>query len=91
MEGIPLTSKNANKKKVFEGTQTKNANKKKIFETKNVSHFLSSQAFFEVKATTTGLHFLFVSLQKPFFLFTFFVSNSIFVLEKGGVFFCFTQ
>jgi hypothetical protein len=37
---------------------TKNANKKKIFETKNVSHFLSSQAFFEVKATTTGLHFL---------------------------------
>jgi len=37
----------------------------KMFDlTKNVKHFLSSQAFFEVKATTTGLHFLF---QKDFF------------------------
>ena len=44
--------------------QTKNANKKKIFETKNVSHFLSSQTFFEVKATTTSQAF-FVRLRKP--------------------------
>jgi len=60
---------------------TKNANKKKIFETKNVSHFLSSQAFFVRFAffvsksfTKKGSLFLsgffckafFVRLGKPF-------------------------
>jgi hypothetical protein len=59
--------------------------------TKNVKHFLSSQAFFvrfaffEVKATTTGLHFLF---QKSFFCQAFFEGRA--TTTTSLLHFCFT-
>ena len=86
VEGIPLTSCPClTKKNLFEGTQQKML---RIFWSKSHDNrfaffVVSLQKDFWSKSHDNRFAFFVVSLQKAFFLFTFFVSNSIF--EGRGI------